>query len=276
MGRTGTACALRRGCAVLFLSLGFGAAGCASPFDWFQDRPSPAETAALGENDYERGKQYLAQGRFGLAVLHFRAALAETPDSIAALNGIGVTFDRMGRFDLATRAYGRALVLDPHDGQTLNNLGYSYLLQGRYELAVAYLRRASVTLEADARILSNRRLAEHARARAGGPPATTGRAGEDSAAPDVPFTPHLVRSGKGLRRLVTQPPEGAQESARGPKAGAGTGPGKPAGPKRHEDLLPGFLAAPMALGGPMTDGRALGSNAAPWPGSPEDRLAMSR
>ena len=226
--------------AALGLVLVLGAGGCAPLLETVRQAAGPAEAAAPEADAYAQGKQHLAEGRFGLAVLHFRAALAESPESVEALNGLGAAFDRMGRFDLAQRAYGRALALAPQDAPSLNNLGYSFLLQGRYDLAVAYLREASLQLEADARILANRRLAETALARAGGPSRVAGAAGP-APAPAAPSKPRLVPAGKGLRHLVTRPPVREVTPPPIPLP-------PPRRPKFHADLLPGFVAAPMAPG----------------------------
>ena len=246
--------------AVLCLLWGLAAGGCASWFGEAGEGLSPAE-AAVSESDYKRGKRHLAEGRFGLAVLNFRTALAESPDSLEALNGLGAAFDQMGRFDLALRAYGRALALAPQDAAILNNIGYSYLLQGRYDLAVVYLRAASLKSEGDARILANRRLAETALARAGGPPANQAAAEPVLSTPPAPLGPHLVRAGKGVRHLVTRPPEGDQAPVPAPRASAA--PGRPAAAGRQAEFLPGFLSAPMALGVSTTARPALGSKLAP-------------
>jgi len=91
---------------------------------------------------YDRAKAHYEAGRFGLAVKQFEIALSDDPKSVAALNGLAASFDRLQRFELAERYYLRALNLAPNDAQTLNNLGYSYLIQGRYDLALAHLQDA--------------------------------------------------------------------------------------------------------------------------------------
>lgn len=249
-----------RDLAAAFLLLSLGVAGCAPLLEDARNSVFERQGPDADESDYEQGKRELAAGRFGLAVLHFQAALMETPGSLDALNGLGAAFDQMGRFDLSARAYGRALALEPQDTQTLNNLGYSYFLQGRYDLAVAYLRDASIRAEGDARILGNRRLAELALARAGGPPVAA-NASARRPAQAAPFTPHLVRAGKGVRHLVTQPPVTGQGPAPVPRAGKTATLSPPPGPnlRGRRDLLPGFIPAPIDPGMPMAGGPALGA-----------------
>ncbi len=217
--------------------------------------PATAGAAAEPPGDYEHGKVALAAGRYGLAVLHFRAALRQAPNSVAALNGLGAAFDRLGRFDLSARAYNRALAIDPRGVTTLNNLGYSYFLQGRYDLAAAYLRDAAGRAGADQRIMENRRLVEAAIARAGGPALPEWPAAGAARAPAAePFKPHLVLAGRGLRHLVTGPAPSGPDRAR---------PRTQRTANTAKALLPGFLAAPMALDGAWTGRPALGVRQGP-------------
>ncbi len=237
--------------AALFLlvaaSLSLGA--CAD-LAWPRAGGSPAglsSTAQAVETDYERGKRELTSGRLGLAARHFLAALDQEPKSVEALNGLGAAFDRLGRFDLSARAYGRALAVDPDSVQTLNNMGYSFYLQGRYDLAVAYLRDASSRAEAGALTRGNHRLAIEALARAGGPPPRSPEL--TPASVDLAHTPYLRRAGKALRDLITRQPE---------SVGSRPGPASP-----YADLLPAFVAAPMAIAGARTGSPALGSARTP-------------
>ncbi|MFQ5772989.1 MAG: tetratricopeptide repeat protein [Kiloniellaceae bacterium] len=201
---------------------------------------APASEGQIRAEDtpYEGGKRHLAAGRLGLAANDFREALDEDPGSIEALNGLGVAYDRMGRHDQAVRAYARALALDPGSAQTLNNMGYSYLLQDRFDLAVAFLRDAYARRRGDPVIAGNRRVAEVALARAGGP-----RPARDAAAPapaepetHARFKPRIERTARGVQTLVTRPP-----------------PVPALAEVAEADPLPGFLASPMAL----TDARGM-------------------
>ena len=85
--------------------------------------------AAPAGDRYQEGKTHFEQGRYGLAVAAFRAALQDESASVRALNGLAASYDRLGRFDLAERYYVRALALEPKFVQTLNNMGYSLMLK---------------------------------------------------------------------------------------------------------------------------------------------------
>jgi hypothetical protein len=93
---------------------------------------------------YDEGKRQLQFGNAGLAIDAFHAALREDPDSILALNGIAVAYDRLGRADVAQRFLDQALTVDPNSAVTLNNLAYLNLVQGHSAVALAYAERAKI------------------------------------------------------------------------------------------------------------------------------------
>lgn len=97
--------------------------------------------AAPGD-PYQRGKALLASDDAVGAVAAFRAALVADPQSVDALNGLGIAFDRLGRYDIARGYYDMALVLAPESPLVLNNLGYSLYLQGQDAAAIPVLQRA--------------------------------------------------------------------------------------------------------------------------------------
>ena len=98
--------------------------------------------AAPTSDPYQRGKVLLASNDVPGAVAAFRAALADNPQSVDALNGLGIAFDRLGRYDIARGYYDMALALVPDSPLVLNNLGYSLYLQGQDAAAIPFLRRA--------------------------------------------------------------------------------------------------------------------------------------
>jgi len=129
-------------------------AGCANPWPL----RAPSETALAPAT----GRDHLAAGRYGLAIEVFRKAVKADPNSVAALNNLGVAYDHIGRYDLAAYYYERALTLDPDSAQTLNNFGFSLMLQGKFDLATVLLRDAQQRDQADPAIAANRAIAEAA------------------------------------------------------------------------------------------------------------------
>jgi tetratricopeptide (TPR) repeat protein len=81
-------------------------------------------------------------GLYGISIDHLNGELAQRPTSVAALNGLGASYDQLGRYDIARNYYFRALELAPTSSTTLANIGYSYLLQQRHEDAAAVLQLA--------------------------------------------------------------------------------------------------------------------------------------
>jgi len=91
---------------------------------------------------YERGKRDLQLGSIGLAIDAFQTELRQNPNSIPALNGLAIAFDRLGRSDIAQQYLDQALALDRNSAITLNNLAYLNLTQGKTAIALAYGARA--------------------------------------------------------------------------------------------------------------------------------------
>lgn len=105
---------------------------------------SNVETRLRTPSDLDQAREAFVRGNYGIAIRHLELALAQHPASIAALNGLGASYDRLGRHDVALRYYFRALALAPESPLTLNNLGLSYVLQGRGPEALRYLELALV------------------------------------------------------------------------------------------------------------------------------------
>lgn len=96
---------------------------------------TPAPTLEIARAAFNRGN-------YGIAINHLEQELGEKPTSIAALNGLGASYDRLGRYDVAQRYYFRALDFDAQSSLTLGNIGYSYYLQGRSDEAAQLLSLA--------------------------------------------------------------------------------------------------------------------------------------
>lgn len=151
-----------------------GLVGCSSlQSPGLEVRPIGPE-ASIGD-PYLAGKTALASRRLGNAIEAFREALRRQPDSVPALNGLGVAYDRLGRHDLAQQLYRRALDLEPASVATLNNLGQSLRYQGDIAAASVELRRARELAAPPERAVVETNLSElPSRAAATAPAATAG------------------------------------------------------------------------------------------------------
>jgi tetratricopeptide (TPR) repeat protein len=133
-----------------------GAEAKARPIENVRIAQSPM--AASTGDAYQDGRALLAAGDTAGAIAAFRAALVAAPQSIDALNGLGVAYDRIGRYDVSRSWYDTALAIDPTAVLVLNNLGYSLYLQGRYEAAIPLLQQVVDSDDAAARQTGQRLL----------------------------------------------------------------------------------------------------------------------
>jgi tetratricopeptide (TPR) repeat protein len=129
--------------------------------------PDPGNTAALAarasaegaEAALAEGRAYLATNNAVQAISAFRLALAADASSVAALNGLGIAYDRLGRSDLARRHFEMALAIEPDAGDIAYNLGWSLHLASDDRGAVPWLQRASGSDDGRAAAAARRVLA---------------------------------------------------------------------------------------------------------------------
>lgn len=108
-----------------------------------------------GADSYERGKQNLFAGNYGLAAGQLRAALRNDPMSLDILNALALTYERLGRHDVSQNYFAQALAVDPSSVQTLNNIARSLLDKGSVNVAVSYLKRAEALDPRNPVVLAN-------------------------------------------------------------------------------------------------------------------------
>jgi tetratricopeptide (TPR) repeat protein len=85
----------------------------------------------------------MSQNRYWRSDVAFsEATLESAPDSVLALNALGISYRREGKTDEAIAAYKKALVVDPHYVESYINLGFLYYKQGAREKAIALYRKA--------------------------------------------------------------------------------------------------------------------------------------
>lgn len=161
-----------------------------------------AQPASSGDS-YQDGRAMLAAGNIPAAVAAFRSALVSAPQSIDALNGLAVAYDRMGRYDVSRSYYDAALAIDPNAALVLNNLGYSLYLQGNYQAAIPLLQRAMDSNDSAARSTGQRVLnLVAARMRADAAAASTAIAVAEIQQPRA----RIEQSVSGEQRLVLAAP----------------------------------------------------------------------
>ncbi|MGQ5700623.1 tetratricopeptide repeat protein [Sandaracinobacteroides sp. A072] len=138
------------------------------------------EMAHEADDAQERGEALLRLDNLPMALEMFRQALIRSPESIDAMNGIAVVYDRLGNYEAARTFYETALGIDPESPMLLNNYGTSLYLQGDLSGAKRFLSLAAASGDADAEAAARRTLVRiHAGMR---PPAPARAAAEAFAA----------------------------------------------------------------------------------------------
>ena len=109
-------------------------AGCSMPSPQVRVRDTGPRATGYAAN-LTLAKQKFGEGELAVAASAFRAALRESPDSVAALNGLAATYDRLGRFDLSGPLYVQAMVLAPDSKMVRTNYALSLRMRGKADLA---------------------------------------------------------------------------------------------------------------------------------------------
>jgi Flp pilus assembly protein TadD len=167
--------------------------------------PDPI-AGASAEAARAQGRLLLQGNNVPQALQAYRQALAQDPESIEALNGIAVCYDRLGRFEDARLHYETALGIDPTSAMLLNNYGLSLYLQGDVRGAERFLRMAAAAGDPDVQAASLRTLARIERDGRTAPRADALRL---AAAEPAPTGPAIVRTSGHEQRLVLAPQKSA-------------------------------------------------------------------
>lgn len=111
-----------------------GPLGCATA-PRLDIKPMQRGAVSVTGDAYAEAKRQLEAGNVALAVDGFRRAVRQSPESVEALNGLAVAYDKLGRFDLSRRFYELALAADPTSAKVRHNMEVSLRIQGRAEQA---------------------------------------------------------------------------------------------------------------------------------------------
>jgi type IV pilus assembly protein PilF len=109
--------------------------GCAS-------EAKRAEQQSQVDYHYRLGMAYLEDDNLQGALVEFRAAAKENPDSSKVLFAMGHTDFKMGDYPEAQAAMEKVLKVDPENGEAVNYLGNIYEQEGRLDDAVAQFKKA--------------------------------------------------------------------------------------------------------------------------------------
>ncbi len=91
---------------------------------------------------YELGRYFHGQLRYGRAIEAYRRALAMDPGMVDAMNAMGAAYAESGNFALAREQFEAALKLQPKSVYIYNNLGFVNYLAGDYPAAAQAYKQA--------------------------------------------------------------------------------------------------------------------------------------
>lgn len=94
------------------------------------------------EAHFHRGNTAYSLGRLDEAIEHFRLAISEMPEFVAALNNLGNVLLERGETDESIALFERALKVEPAYAASINNLGRALLAQNKLEEATDRFREA--------------------------------------------------------------------------------------------------------------------------------------
>jgi tetratricopeptide (TPR) repeat protein len=98
--------------------------------------PVPSAFDSVKKSDESQGPYYA-----GL-IEEFRATLADDPDNLAAIVGLGNAYFDSGQWNKAVTLYEHALLLDPQNADVRTDMGTSYRNAGMPDRALAEYRIA--------------------------------------------------------------------------------------------------------------------------------------
>lgn len=112
------------------------AAGCASDTE---------ERESQVDYHYRLGMAHLQDSNTQAALVEFRDALKEDPDSVKANFALGHTFFLLDDAPSAEKAMKEVLKFEPDNGEAINYLGNIYEREGRLDDAVAQFQKATLS-----------------------------------------------------------------------------------------------------------------------------------
>jgi tetratricopeptide (TPR) repeat protein len=94
------------------------------------------------ESQLELGQVYEAIHQPALAVVYFKRALDDAPDSTDALSGLGLSYMDQARYPEAISQFKLCMGRDAYNYACMNNLGATYLQSSQFTLAESLLNSA--------------------------------------------------------------------------------------------------------------------------------------
>jgi len=133
--------------AVLAIGLPLIISGCAQTEKQKSVAPTagaaaPAPVVPSNVNAMSLAQDLEAEGNYANATVLYQQAVANNPQNIQALLGLGDSYLAIGSLDQAALAFAQALELDPNNGRALRGLASARIMKGEPQFAVAQLEKA--------------------------------------------------------------------------------------------------------------------------------------
>jgi len=109
------------------------------PVELIKYPPAPGTT----QFSLKKGYDHLYEGNLEMGEKNFLDILVKKPDTVEAINGLGIVYFNEKKYKKAKQAFNRVITLDPHYFKAYNYLGLIYTEQGDYENARNILEKAT-------------------------------------------------------------------------------------------------------------------------------------
>ena len=85
---------------------------------------------------YDTGQHFFSQGRYTIAIEHYKNAVAEDEKFAFAWDMLGYSYRKLGDYDSAIQYYTKSLEIDPKGKMPLINMAYAYEYKEDFESAI--------------------------------------------------------------------------------------------------------------------------------------------
>lgn len=87
--------------------------------------------------DYDRGQAFFSQGKYAIAIEHYKNAVNKDSKFAFAWDMIGYSYRKLGEYDRAIENYKKSLEIDPKGKMPLINIAYAYEFKEEYDNAIS-------------------------------------------------------------------------------------------------------------------------------------------
>ena len=85
---------------------------------------------------YDKGQMFFQEGKYAIAIQHYKNAVAIDPKFAFAWDMIGYSYRKLGEYDKAIENYQKSLEIDPKGKMPLINIAYAHEFKGDFDSAI--------------------------------------------------------------------------------------------------------------------------------------------